>query len=368
MRILLTGGGSGGHVFPLIAVARKLTEADSQAELLFVGPDKGSAEIFRNENIRANTIFAGKIRRYISPLALVDFLKLPIGFLQSYWYIFWFMPDVVFSKGGYGSALPTLVCWLFRIPIILHESDSVPGFANRIISKLARRTFVAFDQAYEFFPKTKTSVVGNPVREELFSRNSVDAKSALNIKSEKPTIFIMGGSQGARQINGLLLLLAPELVDKYEVVHQCGEKNFKKVNAGIKLQLRDSENKELYHLYPVLSEQEMASAYQLASVIVSRAGSGAIFEIAASGKPSILIPYLDAVGDHQSKNAKIYKETGAALVLRGKNIMPHMLMGLIDKSVNNPEQAQKMSRAAHEFAKPDAASKIAEEILAITSS
>jgi len=166
----------------------------------------------------------------------------------------------------------------------------------------------------------------------------------------------------------LLLLIIPDLIGKYEIVHQCGDKNFKAISAGVKLQLKDDVAKESYHLYSTLSEEEMASAYQLASVIISRAGSGAIFEIAASGKPSILVPYLDAAGDHQSENAKIYKETGAALVLRGRNIMPHMLIGLIDKIISNPEQSQKMSEAAREFAKPDAASKIAEEILILARS
>ena len=363
MRILLTGGGSGGHVFPLIAVARKLMQRDETAELLFIGPDKPSKTIFDKEGISAVLILSGKFRRYLSPFFVLDILKLPIGFLQAYWHIFWFMPDVVFSKGGYGSVLPVLICWLFRVPIIIHESDSVPGLASKILAGFSKLVAVSFLESVKFFPQNKTIITGSPIRDELFTKIPKDPQYILGTGSGKPKVLILGGSQGAKQINDLLMLALPDFIKKYEIIHQCGEKNFKNMQKVALLEIKNPEERRMYHLYPFLSEEQLASAYALADVIISRAGSGAIFEIAASGKPSILIPYMAAAGDHQMKNAQIYKEAGAARMLRGKNIMPHMLEGLIDSILGNQEGIAAMSAAARNFAKPDAAGKIAEEIV-----
>jgi len=366
MRILLTGGGSGGHVFPLVAVARKLIQRDEAAELLFIGPDKFSTVIFSKEGVRAVSILSGKFRRYFSPFFMIDILKLPIGFLQACWHVFWFMPDVVFSKGGYGSVLPTLTCWLFRIPIIVHESDSVPGLTSKIFARLSKRVMVSFYESAEFFPQNKTVIVGNPIREELFTRIPKDSEYLLGITSGKPIVLILGGSQGAKQINDLLMLALPDFIKKYEIIHQCGEKNFKNMQKAALLELENPEERRTYHLYPSLTEEQMARAYTLADIIISRAGSGAIFEIAAAGKPSILIPYMASASGHQMKNAQIYKEAGATLVLRGRNIMSHILEGLIDSILGNQERTASMSQAARSFAKLDAADKIAEEILTLT--
>ncbi len=362
MRILLTGGGSGGHLFPLVACARKL-KINPAVEIMYLGPDGFSKETLNLEGIRAKYIFAGKMRRYLSPLILLDLLKIPIGFLQSYWHIFWFMPDAIFSKGGYGSVLPVIVGWLFRIPVIIHESDSVAGVANRILAKLAKKIMVSFAATLALFPPDKTTLVGNPVRSELFTRVPENSGKVLGIRSERPIVLVMGGSQGARQINELTLLAVPDLIKKYEIVHQCGAENLTQVQKGAAIQVRDSQERALYHIYPMLREEEMASAYALARVIISRAGSGAIFEIAAAGKPSILIPYAPAAGGHQEKNAHAYAETGAAIVLEGKNLTPHMIISEVDSIMENIERSKSMSEAARRFAKPEAAKRIAEELL-----
>lgn len=173
----------------------------------------------------------------------------------------------------------------------------------------------------------------------------------------------MGGSQGAREINGMVLLALPDLIKKYEVIHQCGESDYKNAQKGASLQIKSEEEKGMYHLYASFDEEELASAYSVADVIISRAGSGSIFEIAASGKPGMLIPYKHAASGHQEKNAHSYVRTGAALMLEGKNATPHMLVNTVDSIMNNSEKAKIMSEAARNFAKPEAAQKIAELIL-----
>lgn len=365
MRILLTGGGSGGHIFPLIAVARKL-KINPDIRIMYIGPDSFSKETLKQEGISAKYILAGKMRRYLSPLVFLDLIKIPVGFFQSYWHTFWFMPDAIFSKGGYGGVLPVIVGWLFLIPIIIHESDSVPGLANRILARIAKKIMVSFDVTLAFFPAKKVILAGNPVRSELFEKVLKNAVEVLGIRSKKPIVLVLGGSQGAQQINELTLLALPDLIKKYEIIHQCGAQNIRQVQKGAIIQLKDGEEKALYHTYPVLSEEEMASAYALARVVISRAGSGAIFEIAAAGKPSILIPYAPAAGGHQEKNAHAYAETGAAVVLEGENLTPHMIVNEVVSIVESMERLKSMSEAARRFAKPDAASKIAEEVIKLT--
>jgi UDP-N-acetylglucosamine--N-acetylmuramyl-(pentapeptide) pyrophosphoryl-undecaprenol N-acetylglucosamine transferase len=366
MRILLTGGGSGGHIFPLVAVLRKIIEilnekGEASPEFLFVGPDGFSKEVFKGEGIRAKIILSVKIRRYFSFQNIVDAFKLPVAFVQAYIHTFLFMPDVIFAKGGYGSVLVVLWGWIFRIPIVIHESDAVPGMGNRILAKLARVIIVSFDATVPFFAKRKTLALGNPIRDELFK--NARKLGVLPLHSGKPIIFVLGGSQGAQEINELMLGAADLLVKKYEIIHQCGDKNFETVEKGLLLFVQSEEERALYHLYSRLSEDELHDAYLTSSVIVSRAGSGAIFEIAAARKPSILIPYSAAASNHQEKNAHLYAETGAALVLEGENLTPHLLISSIEQIVDDAAKVQVMSEAASRFAKPDAAKRIAEELL-----
>lgn len=369
MRILLSGGGSGGHLFPLISVARKIKQLyeeqlhSKSLEFLFIGPDHFSKSAVQKEGIRSATILGAKMRRYFSIANFFDFLKLPISFIQAYLSVFLFMPDVIFSKGGYGSIAVVFWGWLFRIPIIIHESDIVPGLANRILSRFAKRIITSFEESVQFFPNAKVITLGNPIREELFQKISEDPSQVLHIRSERPIVFVFGGSRGAREINDLLLLALPDLLKKYEIIHQCGEDNYKDMEKGAIVEIPDRDERSLYHLYARLNEEEIASAYKLAVVIVARAGAGAIFEIALSGKPSILVPYAHSAGNHQEKNAHFYAKEGAAIVLEGENLKPHILVNSIDIITENPQKAQEMSEAAQRFAKPDAARNIAEEIM-----
>ena len=371
MRILLTGGGTGGHLFPLIAVARKLKKISKDAqsefaeelEFVFVGPDGFSKDAFQKEGIEAKVIFAAKMRRYFSFASILDFVTFPLGLLQAYIHVFFFMPDVIFAKGGYGSAPVAFWGILFRIPLVIHESDAVPGLANRILGKFAKKVLVSFDATSRFSANHKTIVVGNPIREELFLRAPQNAREILYIRSRKPIVFVLGGSQGSTRINNMMLLAISDFVKRYEIIHQCGEKNYETMHKAAVLEIKDREARALYHLYGTLSEKEMASAYAVCDIVVSRAGSGAVFEIAAAGKPSILIPYFPAAAAHQKTNADIYATSGAAVVLEGENLIPHLLIGEVDEILGNPERLQSMSEAARRFARPDAARRVAEELL-----
>lgn len=365
-RIVLSGGGTGGHIFPLVAVARRLTaEAAASGrplELHYVGPKPQDAPGLIAEGIRLHGIFAGKLPRYATWRLVLELLKLPVGLVQALGAMLVVMPDVVFAKGGYGSVPVVLAAWLYRIPVVVHESDTVPGLANRLAAMFARRIAVAFPQTTKLFKEGKTVVTGNPIRRPLLAGSAERARAELGITTDKPVLLVLDGSQGAEAINDLVIASLRDLLIRYEVIHQTGERRYNQVVEEAKVEVGAGVEVS-YHAAPFFTEEELANAYAVASLVVSRAGSG-IFEIAALGKPSILIPLPHAAQDHQRENAYAYAHTGAALILEQGNLTPHLFAERISSLLDNPETMQKMSERAKAFAVPDADERVAAEVRA----
>ncbi len=369
MRVVLTGGGTGGHIFPLVAVARQIRKLAKKRgietiEFLYIGPafDSKSEEIFKHEEIQTKYILTGKFRRYYSSLTIIDILKIPIGILQAAWILFKFMPEVIFSKGGYGSFPAMFVSWIYRIPVrVVHESDVSPGLANKITSHFATRIGVAFKETALKFPLDKTALVGIPTRGDLCNQNKAIANKFFNINSNKQVLLVMGGSQGAEIINNSILAILPELLLKYELIHLCGEKNYESVKQNSEPLLLD-QAKSYYHLYPFLTE-EMKFAFTLADAIVSRSGASTIFEAAVCQKPSILIPLKNSAQDHQRQNAYIYARSGGAIIIEEDNLTPQILLKRISDILDNEDTKNKMSTNAAAFATKDSAELMAKEIL-----
>ena len=230
MKILFTGGGTAGHIIPIIAVIRKIRKIYSKEDLEFfyVGPqDEIGSILLSHEGIEIKQVLSGKIRRYIDKKSIVQNLvdvlfKIPIGILQASFYIFFLNPDLIFSKGGFGSIPTTIAGWLLRVPIFLHESDVSPGLANKFISKFSLKIFVSFSKT-EYFPIKKTILTGNPIREKILDGSKAKAKKLFKLKGDKPTILILGGSQGSQRINNKILDILAELLKNFEVLHQTGE-------------------------------------------------------------------------------------------------------------------------------------------------
>jgi len=367
MKILFTGGGTGGHIVPLIAVMRELQRLNSSLQLFYMGPkDEFGDMLLSQEGLTIFHVAAGKMRRYGGVKAILQtlldlFIKLPLGFLQAFWKLFFLAPDLVMSKGGYGSLPATFAGWLLGIPIFLHESDSVPGLANRIAAKFSVGIFTSFPNT-ERFPKTKTLVMGNPVRKEMLEGSREEAKRFFQLQTGKPLVFIMGGSQGAQRINEMLLVVLEEALKTFEIIHQTGEKNFADMQKETKAVLSE-ENGKYYHPVPFLKETELRDAYAVSDLVITRAGSGSIFEIAALGKPAILIPLPESAQNHQVKNAYEYAKTGAAIVLEEANLTPHFFLEKLKDLLQNTQELQKMSLAAKSFSKPEAAKNIARYLL-----
>ena len=274
------------------------------------------------------------------------------------------MPDVVFSKGGYGSVPAVVASRIYWIPIVIHESDAIPGRANRFMEHLADVVAISYNLTAKFSNPAKTVLTGNPIREDILGGDPVKAKEALNIKSSKPVLLVLGGSQGAQKINEVVVKILPRLLATYEVVHQSGEKNFEETKElagkmGIK------PGREGYHLVPFLrdTEGEVKNAISSADLILSRAGATVISEIAVYGKPSILVPIKGSANDHQLHNAFEVAKSGGAIALKEENLTPELLLGKIDILMNDGPLRKTMGEKARAFYQADAAKKIAEIVL-----
>lgn len=372
MKILFTGGGTAGHIYPIIAIVREIKRINPAVkfEFYYIGPkDKFVSTLFLREGIIIKTILAGKIRRYFSFETIVDVLfKIPIGIIQSFFYIFIISPDLIFSKGGYGSFPVVLAGKALFTPIFLHESDVCPGLANRIAGNMALEIFVSFPvKKMEKFPPQKMIAVGNVIRAELLNGRKDVARGLFKLVSDKPIILAIGGSQGAMAINDKLLLVLSDILKEFELIHQTGQNNFEQVKKESEVVAEDEDLKKYYHPIPFLNEEELSSAYAAADLIVSRAGAGSIFEIAAVGKPSILIPLSNSAQDHQLKNAYAYAQNGAAIVIEETNFTPHFFFEKIKYLFANPDLLVQMSEKAKEFSTPQSAKIIAEYIVAYLS-
>jgi len=369
MKILFTGGGTGGHVFPIIALTREIRKIDQSqdTQLFYIGPkDEFSSILLSQEGIEVKIILGGKIRRYLGLKTffqnLIDVLiKIPIGFFQAFFYLFFLAPDLIVSKGGFGSIPGVMAGWILRIPILLHESDIAPGLANQFLSRFASKIFVSFPRT-EYFKPSKMVLVGNPIRKQMLEESKKQAQEFLKLTKEKPVILVLGGSQGAQRINDKILEVLSDLLKNFEVIHQTGIKNFKQVKAEAKVVI-SKDLEKYYHPFPFFKEQELEKVYRLADLIVSRAGSGSIFEIAVFGKPSILVPLPESAQNHQVKNAYAYSQNGSCQILEEPNFTAHFFLEKLKYLFAHPQQLEKMSKKAKGFAKPEAASIMAKHIL-----
>lgn len=385
MKIVFTGGGTGGHIFPLIAVVREIKSLYLQTKieddlnvfaeakkvngpkeslnLYYLGPkDEFSLILLSQEGVEAREISAGKIRRYIDWKSflknIIDiFFRMPLGIFQSFFYLFFIAPDLIFSKGGYGSFPVVVAGWILRIPVFLHESDADAGLSNLLLSKFAKKILISFPKT-ERLPLSKTILVGNPIRKEILQGTLKKAREIFKLTGEKPVIVILGGSQGAQPINDMILTILPNLLESYEILHQIGEKNFTKYLPEVNITVSEGM-KKYYHPVDFFREQELKHVLAAADLIVARAGSGTLFEIAAAGKPSIIIPLPDSAQEHQLKNAYAYAANGSAIILEQSNTTPNFFLEKLKYLFSHPNDLEKMRQATSSFAKPEAGRNIA---------
>lgn len=362
----LTGGGSGGHFYPLMAVAETLNQYDSAAvklELYYLGPEPYNLATLQQNNVKLIRIPAGKQTKYFSVGNLFTPFKVLWGTMVALNKLYWLYPDVIFTKGSYTSVPVILAAAFLRIPIVMHESDTEVGTANKLAAKFARYIAIAYDDTAQFFPPEKTALVGIPLQREFLTEEP-NAAATMGLPTDRPIIFVTGGSQGAARLNELLLNSLDELLPHYSIVHQTGvehEDTVRSTASG----LINAELLQRYFVKGTLSTSEMNSAMSAAHLIISRAGSGTIFQIAAKGKPAIVVPIPETISHDQRTNAFAYARSGAATVLEEENFRDDLLAAEVHRIMSDQTVYAAMSGSARAFAKTDASRILAETIIAI---
>ncbi len=369
MKIVLAGGGTGGHFYPLIAVAEALRSLAQEKRLvdieLFYLADHSYDEnlLFENQ-IKFRRVTAGKIRRYFSLANFFDLFKTLSGLGQALWHLYLIYPDAVFSKGGANSFPVVLAARWLGIPVVIHESDAHPGRVNLWSAKFARLIALAHASAEKYFPRSNTVVVGNPIRARLLHPIHQGAREFLELIDDRPIIFVTGGSQGSALLNDTIIDLLPRLLTKYQIIHQLGEKNIEEAEKRINYFLREAptEQQKRYKRFSHLNTEAMQVVAGAAELVICRAGSF-IFEIAAWGLPSIVIPLPIEISHDQMENARVYAKAGAASVIEQKNLTPSVLITEIDRLMGDKNLRAEMSRNAKAFSRPNAARLIADELI-----
>ena len=369
LRILVTGGGSSGHISPalaIIATIRELARETSEwsPSFLYVGGRRGlEAEQVAAQSIPFVGVETGKLRRYLSRENFTDALRVPVGVAQAFGHVRKFRPHVVLATGGYVAVPPVLAAALLRIPIITHEQTVQIGLANRINARLATRIALSFAAAAEELAprlRAKSFVVGNPVRPIIFNGDRECAKTWCGFAGQDdamPTIYITGGSQGAQILNrGVEQVLAP-LLEEARVIHQCGKQPGEEQDYT---RLRDAWNALEPRLraryFPTsFVREEIADVFALADLVVGRAGAGTITELCALGKPSILIPLVPTGGDEQTRNARMLEAIGAAQIIKQGEFSGSKLLEVLQVFAADSKALEAMGQAARTLAKPDAA-------------
>jgi len=371
IRICLTGGATGGHLFPLIFVSREIKKIAEKENLpikiFYLGTKPFKEEILKNEDIDVYFLPEVKFRKYLSFKNLIDIFKMPYAFVLAFYHLFRLMPNLIFSKGGPTSLVIVFTGWILRIPIFIHESDTLPGLTNRISGFFAKKIFLAFEYAKKYFSEKKTIVVGQPIDTQFLHEKVIfEDYKRFNLDQNRKIILVLGGSQGSKFLNDLIVEALPQLLNLAQVVHQTGEKNYQDVYfyaKGVLLEKNPEKLKD-YHPFPFLNHNNLIILMKLSDLVIARAGSGTIFELASLGKASILIPIEEKVaGLHQLMNAIIYNKAGACRFLEEKNAKPHLLASLVEDILTNEKLMNELKESALNFAKVGASLKIAEEII-----
>ncbi len=369
MKILFTGGGTGGHFYPIIAVVQALRARISERKIIapqlyYMAPTKYNARALFDNELEFVSVSAGKMRRYFSFLNFTDVFKTIFGCISAVGSLFRIYPDVVFGKGGYASFPALFAAKILKIPVIIHESDSKPGRVNAWAGKFAQKIAISYPDAAQYFTK-KLGVValtGCPIRSDIAQPLSNGAHEFLQLEQNTPAVLILGGSQGAAAINDAIIQGLPELLNKYQVIHQTGRANLEEIKQTTSVFLKDHPYASRYHPFDYLNELALRMSAGVADVIVSRAGS-TIFEIAAWGVPSIIVPLPTSVSHDQTANAFAYAKTGAASVVEENNLSAHIIIGEIDRIYGSENIKNTMKAQAKAFARLDSAQVIADAIL-----
>lgn len=359
MRLLIAGGGTGGHLFPGIAVAEEFLARKKGNEVLFVGTWKGiEARVLPKLGYRLECITAAGIRGKGNVARAKGIAKFLYGYAQSRKILKEFKPDIVLGVGGYASAPALLAARGMQIPRFIHEQNAIPGFTNKMLGSVVERVFISLEESRSFFPEARTLLTGNPLRRQILEQVAL---APLQERSDDAFhLLVFGGSLGAHRINmamGEALPFLHDLKGRLRVTHQTGENDLEEVTAVYEEQGVNAD------VVPFIDS--MADAYRWADLVVCRAGATTIAEVTACGKPCIFIPYPHAVDDHQRRNAEALLKCGAGFVMTEQELSAELLAKAIRELMNDPAQLKVVGEAAQGLARLDAAQVIVDEMITI---
>jgi len=360
IRVLLAAGGTGGHVYPAIAIADAIKDRSPDSEILFVGTrDRMEWQTVPKSGYEIKSVWISGFHRRLTPQNLLFPVKLLTSIIQSYSILNSFKPDVVISCGGFAAGPIGWVAAKKGIPIVIQEQNSYPGVTNKLLAKHASLIFTAFEDAADYLPKEKISLTGNPVRKQLTKSDRSVSLEQFGFKKKRPVLLVLGGSGGALALNNAIKEHIEELHDSLgiQIIWQCGKKYY----DGLK-QTVDVEEFSGLRLVPYI--ENMPAAYSAADLVLTRAGASTCSELMLLGQPAILVPSPNVAGDHQSKNAQSMVDAGAAVRLNEKKLVGK-LPDTVKQIIFDHEKLNKMSKAMSGLAKPNAASTIAKEIFTL---
>lgn len=377
MRVLVTGGGTGGHVSPALAVIQVLRNRDHGIVIRYVGSESGiEARLAREAGLEFVGVASGKLRRssrgvlgLLTVANLRDAFKVPQGFFQALAAVKEFKPDVVFATGGYVSVPAVLAAAVRRIPIITHEQTVTVGLANKINGRYAKRIALSFEGALEELPpalQKKAFVTGNPVREAIFSGRAESAVSRFGfdpVDECLPCVYVTGGAQGSQILNHAVKEALPKLLQQARVLHQCGEKDAAELQAFQKTLAPQLQSR--WRVRPFIQADEIGDAYALTNLLVSRSGAGTVTEACALGKPAIFVPLVPTSGDEQTRNAQRLVEAGAAVIVKQSECSAQTLLDAIIPLLDDRSQRAAMGSKAKKLATPHAAEELADAVLGL---
>jgi len=356
VKLLISGGGTGGHIYPGIAVAQGIQQIEPDTQLFYVGKKGGLEETIVAKSglpIQFFGISAQGISRKISGSNLTALYKNFVGLKQSFAILNLVKPQVVFGTGGYVSASTVFAAQWKSIPTLILEQNLIPGLANKFLGRKASAIALSFPETEKYFPKRKVVVTGTPVRLQLQDLDKKESRRVFNLEPDITTILVFGGSQGAAAINRVIISAVQILEQKeikLQLILQTGQKNYSEIVEKVK------NIKTKIVVVPYLDD--MAKAYAAADLVISRSGAISIAEITLCGLPSILIPYPYATANHQEKNARILETHGAAKVILESELTPEKLANIIKKLLQEPDQLSAMSQKSKGLAKPTATTAI----------
>lgn len=357
-KVLIAAGGTGGHVYPAIAIADALREQSPNIDILFVGTRTHMEwEAVSKAGYDITSIWISGFHRRFTLKNLLFPLKLATSLVQSMRIVRNFNPDIAISCGGYASGPIGWVSAKMGIPLVIQEQNSYPGVTNRILGRNADRIFTAFKDADHYFPVGSTKVAGNPTRKSLTQTNRQQAYKTFEFDSDKRTLLVLGGSGGARSINEAMYQHLNTLHDDLDlqIIWQCGKRYYDRLSWDVK-----PDNYENLRLKDFI--HDMPEAYAVSDLVISRAGALSCSELALTGKPSILVPSPNVAGDHQTKNARSMVEEGAAKLIKDDDLTSK-LAKTVEEIITDERHLNQMSQKAKQLARPEAAQTIATEVL-----